>query len=83
MFTVPLPLNVPVFGLDVICPIAVKNQSVGQRCPPSTLKGNPLVQRAIPESCQFPMKALATPLALLAKARPLPKGSSATQLRLS
>src|SRR5216684_4704235 len=81
--TVPLPLNVPVFGLVVICVTAVRNQSVGQRWPPSTLKGNPLVQRAMPENCQLPINASNTPLALVAIARPLPKGRLAIQLRLS
>src|SRR6267143_775093 len=81
--TLPFRLKTPVFGLAVIWVIAVRNQSVGQRWPPSTLKGNPLVQRATPEVCQPPMKASNRPLALPASARPLPTGSSAIQLRLN
>src|SRR5467141_2644124 len=79
--TLPFCLKTPVFGLAVIWAIAVRNQSVGQRWPPSTLKGNPLVQRASPETCQSPIRAFTTPFALRATARPLPIGRSAIQLR--
>ena len=41
--------------------IAVRNQWVSQRWPPSTLKGTPLVQRAMRESCHSPMKESASP----------------------
>src|ERR1700676_3635152 len=51
-------------------------QLVGQVLPFEILMGNPLVQRAKPESCQPPMMALANPLTPLAIAFPLPKGSS-------
>src|SRR6267378_6280164 len=79
--TLPFRLKTPVFGLALICAMPVRNQSVGQRWPPSTLKGNPLVQRATPLISHPPMKPFTTPLALRARARPLPIGSSALQLR--
>src|SRR5580704_4888235 len=58
------------------------SQFVGQKLPLSTVKGKPLVQRAMPESSQPPMRASVAPPELLAKCLPLPNGSSAIQFRL-
>src|SRR5215469_15730243 len=56
--TLPPCLKKPVFGLAVICVIAARNQSVGQRWPPSTLKGKPLVQRTSPGKLPAPNESV-------------------------
>src|SRR6266853_840295 len=77
--TLPLRLKTPVCGGAVISAIAVRNQLVGQRCPPSMLNGKPLVQRASPVNCQPPINASTAFPELCAKARPLPTGKSTIQ----
>src|SRR5450759_3366867 len=58
-------------------------QFVGHVAPLEAEVGNPLVQRASPESCHPPMTDSRAPCELPAKWRPLPKGSSMIQLALS
>src|SRR5690348_12219964 len=58
-------------------------QFVGQVLPLKMVTGNPLVQRAKPESCQPPIMASSTPPASRASSLPLPKGICQIQFRLN